>query len=170
MHSEDRAVCKTVLNIGERPSIEDGEQRTVELHILHKFASDFYGHQVKVVMAGFIRCVDTCLCRFAKMSRCYMAISHHVCDWHISDCRPKSRISPIRLESYPTEAGQTCTYVAMHIVLSGTHAPHACCATCILHDVSPCLPPSVELSPGLSIGKARSVSVLDFGWTQVGQI
>ena len=47
---------KTVLNIGRRPSIEDGEQRTVELHILHKFAQDFYGKRLKVVLLGFVRC------------------------------------------------------------------------------------------------------------------
>ena len=52
---EDGAVHKTVLNIGKRPSIEDGEQRTVELHVLHSFAGDFYGERMKMCMLGFIR-------------------------------------------------------------------------------------------------------------------
>ena len=46
---------KTVLNIGKRPSIEDGEERTVELHIMHDYAHDFYGHRLKATLLGFIR-------------------------------------------------------------------------------------------------------------------
>ena len=51
----DGDVQKTVLNIGRRPTLEDGEQRTVELHILHKFTEDFYGQRMKAVVVGFIR-------------------------------------------------------------------------------------------------------------------
>jgi FAD synthase len=53
--AEDGGVHKTVLNIGKRPSIVDGEQRTVELHIMHSFAGDFYGKRIKMAMVGFIR-------------------------------------------------------------------------------------------------------------------
>lgn len=51
----DAEVHKTVLNIGKRPSIEDGEQRTVELHILHRFHQDFYGKRLKAILLGYIR-------------------------------------------------------------------------------------------------------------------
>ena len=46
---------KTVLNIGKRPSIEDGEQRTVELHVMHDYPADFYGQRLKAILLGFIR-------------------------------------------------------------------------------------------------------------------
>lgn len=46
---------KTVLNIGRRPSIEDGEERTVELHILHGFSADFYGQRMRAVLLGYLR-------------------------------------------------------------------------------------------------------------------
>lgn len=44
-----------MLNIGKRPTIDDGDQRTVELHILHKYSRDFYGARLKAVIVGFIR-------------------------------------------------------------------------------------------------------------------
>lgn len=44
------------MNIGRRPSIEDGTDVTVEVHILHSFAAaDFRGKRLRVVVGGFIR-------------------------------------------------------------------------------------------------------------------
>ena len=54
---EDLAVHKMAMNIGRRPSIEDGTDITVEVHILHSFAAaDFRGRRLRVVVGGFIRC------------------------------------------------------------------------------------------------------------------
>jgi FAD synthase len=53
---EDSAVHKMAMNIGRRPSIEDGTDITVEVHILHSFAAaDFRGQQLRVIVGGFIR-------------------------------------------------------------------------------------------------------------------
>ncbi len=58
---EDSAVHKMAMNIGRRPSIEDGTDITVEVHILHSFAaSDFRGRQLRVVVGGFIRRATFC--------------------------------------------------------------------------------------------------------------
>ena len=52
----DSDVHKMAMNIGRRPSIEDGTDITVEVHILHSFAAaDFRGQQLRVVVGGFIR-------------------------------------------------------------------------------------------------------------------
>ena len=55
MEAPHNGPYKTVLNIGKRPSLEDGEQRTVELHVMHVYPTDFYGQQLKAVLLGFIR-------------------------------------------------------------------------------------------------------------------
>ncbi|CAL8467470.1 g7008 [Coccomyxa elongata] len=53
---EDSEVHKMAMNIGRRPSIEDGTDVTVEVHILHSFAAaDFRSKRLRVVVGGFIR-------------------------------------------------------------------------------------------------------------------
>eukprot|EP00892_Ulva_mutabilis_P003187 jgi/Ulvmu1/1286/UM011_0010.1 len=52
----DDAVLKAVMNYGERPTIKDGSNNTVEVHILGgNYAEDFYGEQLKMTVLGFIR-------------------------------------------------------------------------------------------------------------------
>eukprot|EP01023_Acetabularia_acetabulum_P028880 TRINITY_DN27278_c1_g1_i2.p2 TRINITY_DN27278_c1_g1~~TRINITY_DN27278_c1_g1_i2.p2 ORF type:complete len:448 (-),score=46.65 TRINITY_DN27278_c1_g1_i2:166-1419(-) len=48
-------VHKMVMNIGQRPTIEDGNNITVEAHILHDYNRDFHGEYLKLVAIGFIR-------------------------------------------------------------------------------------------------------------------
>ena len=44
------------MNVGRRPSIEDGTDMTVEVHILHGFrASNFRGKHLRVIGSGYIR-------------------------------------------------------------------------------------------------------------------
>jgi len=52
----DSKVHKMVLNVGRRPTFEDKEpELTVEVHIMHHFASDFYGMPLKVIALGYVR-------------------------------------------------------------------------------------------------------------------
>ena len=47
---------KMAMNVGRRPSIEDGTDMTVEVHILHGFrASNFRGKHLRVIGTGYIR-------------------------------------------------------------------------------------------------------------------
>ena len=43
------------LNVGRRPSWGAGADVTVEAHILHAFAGDFYGKRLRVVVSGYLR-------------------------------------------------------------------------------------------------------------------
>ncbi len=44
------------MNIGSCPTVkEGGADVTVEAHVLHAFAGDFYGRRLSVVAAGYIR-------------------------------------------------------------------------------------------------------------------
>eukprot|EP00200_Dunaliella_tertiolecta_P007165 CAMPEP_0202375320 /NCGR_PEP_ID=MMETSP1127-20130417/6009_1 /ASSEMBLY_ACC=CAM_ASM_000462 /TAXON_ID=3047 /ORGANISM="Dunaliella tertiolecta, Strain CCMP1320" /LENGTH=442 /DNA_ID=CAMNT_0048972759 /DNA_START=83 /DNA_END=1411 /DNA_ORIENTATION=+ len=52
----DSGVHKMVMNIGNRPTVNKGdEEPSVEVHTLHKFARDFYGQNIHVAVVGFIR-------------------------------------------------------------------------------------------------------------------
>jgi len=51
----DGEVHKMVMNIGYRPTYDDGGGLTVELHILHSYAGDFYGEPLRAVVLGYIR-------------------------------------------------------------------------------------------------------------------
>lgn len=53
----DGAVHKMVMNVGRRPTVNTGDEGpTIEVHILHKYSQEeFYGSQLRVVVAGFIR-------------------------------------------------------------------------------------------------------------------
>ena len=53
---EDSQVHKMAMNVGRRPSIEDGTNMTVEVHILHTYKSfNFRGKQLRVIGTGYIR-------------------------------------------------------------------------------------------------------------------
>ena len=53
---QDAAVHKMVMNVGRRPTFQDAEpELSVELHILHPFAEDFYGRPLKAVVLGYLR-------------------------------------------------------------------------------------------------------------------
>lgn len=44
-----------VMNIGQRPTVDDGNALTVEVHMLHNFSGDFHGKNLKVLALGFLR-------------------------------------------------------------------------------------------------------------------
>lgn len=54
---EDRSVHKMVMNIGNRPTyIEDNSsEKSIEVHVMHKYRDDFYGKKIKVIMLGYLR-------------------------------------------------------------------------------------------------------------------
>lgn len=43
-----------VMSVGWNPHFHN-EKKTVEIHLLHKFSSDFYDSQIRAVALGFIR-------------------------------------------------------------------------------------------------------------------
>lgn len=47
-------VHKMVASIGWNPFYKN-EKKTVEVHLLKKFETDFYGKEIKVIFAGYIR-------------------------------------------------------------------------------------------------------------------
>lgn len=51
----DAAPHPAVLNIGARPTFADGDDVSVEVHVMHEFGSDFYGARLAVAAGGFIR-------------------------------------------------------------------------------------------------------------------
>eukprot|EP00775_Hariotina_reticulata_P004558 gene4558-4810_t len=53
----DGAVHKMVMNVGRRPTVNEGDEAaTVEVHILHNYSQDeFYGMTLRVVALGFVR-------------------------------------------------------------------------------------------------------------------
>ena len=54
--TDDGEVHRMVMNIGRRPTFNDAHpETTVELHVLHTFAEDFYGKKLRAVATGFIR-------------------------------------------------------------------------------------------------------------------
>ncbi|KAJ1525237.1 hypothetical protein ONE63_010062 [Megalurothrips usitatus] len=48
------AVHKMVMSVGWNPYYKNME-KSMETHILHKFDEDFYGRQLRVCMAGYLR-------------------------------------------------------------------------------------------------------------------
>ncbi|KAH7397430.1 hypothetical protein BKA66DRAFT_566539 [Pyrenochaeta sp. MPI-SDFR-AT-0127] len=50
----DTTVFPTVLSIGYNPYYKN-TQRSIEIHILHNFSTDFYGATLSLVILGFIR-------------------------------------------------------------------------------------------------------------------
>lgn len=56
--SDGPAVHKAVVNVGDRPTLDDGRAATVEVHVMHTFDRDeFYGETLNVVLSGFLRYV-----------------------------------------------------------------------------------------------------------------
>lgn len=53
-NNNDLDVLPVVLSIGKNP-FYGNEFKTVEIHILHKFGSDFYGAKIKFNILGYIR-------------------------------------------------------------------------------------------------------------------
>jgi riboflavin kinase len=55
--SPDAGVFKMVMNVGRRPTFEDGgaPALSVELHVMHEFGADFYGRPLRAVALGFLR-------------------------------------------------------------------------------------------------------------------
>jgi riboflavin kinase len=49
-------VHKAVVNVGRRPTVDAaGAAVTIEAHLLHRFAGDFYGRRLAVVLSGYVR-------------------------------------------------------------------------------------------------------------------
>ncbi|CAF2132559.1 unnamed protein product [Rotaria magnacalcarata] len=55
---DNNQVYKMVTSVGTNP-FYNGEKKTMETHILHKFTNDFYGETVKIVLLGEIRKMTT---------------------------------------------------------------------------------------------------------------
>jgi riboflavin kinase len=55
--SPDAGVFKMAMNVGRRPTFEDGgaPALSVELHLMHEFGADFYGRPLRAVALGFLR-------------------------------------------------------------------------------------------------------------------
>ncbi|KAF8164999.1 hypothetical protein B0H34DRAFT_218841 [Crassisporium funariophilum] len=51
---EDLKVLPMVMSLGWNPFYKN-ERLTAEIHILHDFKSDFYGHEMRAVVLGYIR-------------------------------------------------------------------------------------------------------------------
>ncbi|KAF4553131.1 Riboflavin kinase-like protein [Elsinoe fawcettii] len=54
LHEEKAGIFPMVMSIGWNPYYKN-EKRSVEVHIMHAFAKDFYGKRMKVLILGFIR-------------------------------------------------------------------------------------------------------------------
>lgn len=52
--SDDRKVHPMVMSVGWNPHYKNKE-KSVEVHILHPYADDFYGKEMRVVILGYIR-------------------------------------------------------------------------------------------------------------------
>jgi len=51
---DDTRVLPMVMSLGWNPFYKN-ERLTAEIHIMHNFKSDFYGHHMKVIVLGYIR-------------------------------------------------------------------------------------------------------------------
>ncbi|KAH7105726.1 riboflavin kinase [Auriculariales sp. MPI-PUGE-AT-0066] len=51
---KDLEVLPMVMSLGFNP-FYNNEKMTAEVHVLHKFAHDFYGHEIRVIVLGYIR-------------------------------------------------------------------------------------------------------------------
>lgn len=51
---DDGVMCKMVMSIGWNPYYNN-TKKSMETHLMHKFDTDFYGHELAVVMLGYIR-------------------------------------------------------------------------------------------------------------------
>lgn len=77
---QDSQVHKMAMNVGRRPSIEDGTNMTVEVHILHAFQSaNFRGKHLRVVGTGYIRSVTPFQAWEATPSGCTRSTAGPAC-------------------------------------------------------------------------------------------
>mmetsp|Transcript_14925 Transcript_14925/g.26158 ORF Transcript_14925/g.26158 Transcript_14925/m.26158 type:complete len:186 (+) Transcript_14925:56-613(+) len=51
----DRGVYKAAMSVGWNPTFTDVKAKTVEPWILHDYAEDFYGSELRLVVCGFVR-------------------------------------------------------------------------------------------------------------------
>ncbi|KAH9894336.1 riboflavin kinase [Cubamyces lactineus] len=51
---EDGRVLPMVMSLGQNPFYKN-EKMTAEIHIMHDFKADFYGHDMKAIVLGYIR-------------------------------------------------------------------------------------------------------------------
>ncbi|KAI9595095.1 hypothetical protein BDF19DRAFT_385630 [Syncephalis fuscata] len=51
---EDNTVFPMVMSLGWNPFYKN-EKRSAEVHLIHQFSNDFYGHQIRVALLGYIR-------------------------------------------------------------------------------------------------------------------
>lgn len=49
------AIYKTAVNVGKRPTFEDGSNVTIECHVIGDVLDDFYGEEMRVLLLGFLR-------------------------------------------------------------------------------------------------------------------
>lgn len=80
---DDLGVLPMVMSIGWNPFYNNSE-KSAEIHIMHKFKDTFYGSEIKVVIAGFIR-EDT---SFDSMDDLIKAINTDIDVAHNSLARP----------------------------------------------------------------------------------
>eukprot|EP00793_Prasinoderma_coloniale_P005391 PRCOL_00004799-RA len=55
LSSESGAAHPMVLNVGERPTFADGAGLSVEAHVLHEYAADFYDEEMRLLVCGAAR-------------------------------------------------------------------------------------------------------------------
>ena len=66
---------KAAVNIGRRPTVDAaGADITVEAHLLHAFAGDFYGRRLRVVLCGCACC--TAFINHYSMEQSWRSIEH----------------------------------------------------------------------------------------------
>eukprot|EP00746_Dinoflagellata_sp_MGD_P009706 gnl/MRDRNA2_/MRDRNA2_119815_c0_seq1.p1 gnl/MRDRNA2_/MRDRNA2_119815_c0~~gnl/MRDRNA2_/MRDRNA2_119815_c0_seq1.p1 ORF type:complete len:196 (-),score=38.13 gnl/MRDRNA2_/MRDRNA2_119815_c0_seq1:177-764(-) len=51
----DKGVYKTAMSVGWNPTFTDVKAKTVEPWILHDYAEDFYGCELRLIICGFVR-------------------------------------------------------------------------------------------------------------------
>ncbi|KAF9816290.1 hypothetical protein IEO21_04155 [Rhodonia placenta] len=54
LQEQDCQVLPMVMSLGWNPFYKN-ERMTAEIHVMHEFASDFYGHEMKAIVLGYIR-------------------------------------------------------------------------------------------------------------------
>lgn len=52
---KDNGVYKVAMSVGWNPTFTDVKAKTVEPWILHDYAEDFYGNELRLVVCGFVR-------------------------------------------------------------------------------------------------------------------
>merc|ERR1712070_1188468 len=51
----DKGVYKVAMSVGWNPTFKDLKEKTIEPWILHDYAEDFYGCELRMVVCGFVR-------------------------------------------------------------------------------------------------------------------